>query len=143
MRLVSKRRLLRLYVNYVFGCLLILSVTSCNEKNKGVFISPDFPKTSLKHERVTEYPARIDSLISLELDSMIRTSYEIKSIKVFHPAIVQTEPSYKEFVDQDQFDAYVSISSKSSKLETYCLKFDKYFNCFSITKGYSPNGPNG
>lgn len=115
-----------------------LILTSCNETD-GVFLIDDGTRPNLENEVLNEYPAILDSLIEQHLKYQISDSFSIEYTIVCHPAVLQTEPSKKEYIDRKTFIVQVGTKTvNSNKISNWMLDYYKNstsdFACVSFRK---------
>jgi hypothetical protein len=123
--------------------LFIFIFVSCNTsetegindlKNETIIDSPNNSENRLKDLVLTEYPQEIDSLIILELDSVIASrKFTIDEIIVSHPVSIVNykEGNDIEFlpgVDHEKYQAIIYLVDSSLNAQSWLLEFDLEFN---------------
>jgi len=102
---------------YLFIAVL---VASCSESD-------------LVAQRVYDYPERVNSEVIKKLNSEYNQDIEILTMDVFHPAITQLEPTYKEFIDSNEYLIFIQARN-NSKIAFCYIKMDKYYNIYIFRK---------
>lgn len=102
-------------------CLfLAVLVTSCSESD-------------LVAQRVYDYPERVNSEVIKKLNSEYDQNVEILTLDVFHPAVTQLEPTYKEFIDSNEYCIF--LKARNDSIIEFCfIKMDQYYNIYIFRK---------
>ena len=90
-------------------------------------------KSDLIAKRVDNYPERIDCIVIEELHTQYNENIEILTMDVFHPAITQLEPKWKEFIDSNSYHIY--IQARNDSIIEFCsINMNKYYKIYDFRK---------